>query len=35
MITRQTKLQLLVFGLISLLGLSYTGVHYAGLGRFF
>jgi phospholipid/cholesterol/gamma-HCH transport system substrate-binding protein len=34
-ISRQTKLQLLVFGLISLLGLSYTGVHYAGLGRFF
>ena len=35
MITRQTKLQLLVFGLISLLGLSFTGVRYAGLGRFF
>jgi len=34
-ITRQTKLQLLVFGLISLLGLSYAGVRYAGLGRFF
>ena len=35
MISRQTKLQLLVFGLISLLGLSFTGVRYAGLGRFF
>ena len=35
MITRQTKLQLLVFGLISLLGLSYTGVRYANLDRFF
>ena len=35
MISRQTKLQLLVFGLISLLGLSYTGIRYAGLGRFF
>jgi phospholipid/cholesterol/gamma-HCH transport system substrate-binding protein len=34
-ISRQTKLQLLVFGLISILGLSYTGVRYAGLGRFF
>src|SRR3954467_15895687 len=35
MITRQTKLQLLVFGLISLLGLSYTGMRYANLDRFF
>lgn len=35
MISRQTKLQLLVFGLIALFGLSYTGVRYAGLGRFF
>ena len=35
MITRTTKLQLLVFGLISVLGLSYTGVRYAGLGKFF
>jgi phospholipid/cholesterol/gamma-HCH transport system substrate-binding protein len=34
-ISRQTKLQLLVFGLISILGLSFTGVRYAGLGRFF
>jgi phospholipid/cholesterol/gamma-HCH transport system substrate-binding protein len=34
-ISRQTKLQLLVFGLISVLGLSYTGIRYAGLGRFF
>ncbi|MCA1711775.1 MAG: MCE family protein [Actinobacteria bacterium] len=35
MISRQTKLQLLVFGLISVLGLSYTGVRYAGLGKYF
>jgi phospholipid/cholesterol/gamma-HCH transport system substrate-binding protein len=34
-ISRQTKLQLMVFGLISVLGLSFTGVRYAGLGRFF
>jgi phospholipid/cholesterol/gamma-HCH transport system substrate-binding protein len=34
-ISRQTKLQLLVFGLISVLGLAFTGVRYAGLGRFF
>lgn len=34
MITRQTRLQLLVFAIISLLGLSYTAVTYAGLGRF-
>jgi phospholipid/cholesterol/gamma-HCH transport system substrate-binding protein len=34
-ITRQTKIQLLVFGLISVLGLAYTGVRYAGLGKFF
>ena len=35
MITRQTKFQLLVFLLISVVGLSYTGVRYAGLGKFF
>lgn len=35
MISRQTKLQLLVFGLISVLGLAYTGVRYTGLGRYF
>lgn len=34
MITRQTKLQLLVFGLISVLGLTYTGFRYANLDRF-
>jgi phospholipid/cholesterol/gamma-HCH transport system substrate-binding protein len=34
-ITRQTKLQLLVFLIISAVGLSYTGIRYAGLGRFF
>ena len=35
MITRQTKLQLLVFLLISAVGLSYTGIRYAGLGKYF
>lgn len=35
MISRQTKAQLLVFLLISLVGLSYTGVRYAGLGQYF
>ncbi|MEO6204901.1 MAG: MlaD family protein [Mycobacteriales bacterium] len=35
MITTTTKLQLLVFGLISVLGLSYTGIRYAGLGQYF
>lgn len=35
MIARSTKMQLLVFLLISLVGLSYTGIKYAGLGRFF
>lgn len=34
MITRQTKLQLLVFLLISAVGLSYTGIRYAGLGKY-
>jgi len=33
-ITRQTKLQLLVFLLISAIGLSYTGIRYAGLGKY-
>ena len=35
MITRQTKLQLLVFLLVSVVGLSYTAVRYAGLGKYF
>ncbi len=35
MITRQTKVQLLVFLLISAVGLSYTGIRYAGLGKYF
>ena len=35
MITRQTKLQLLVFAVIALLGLTYTGAKYAGLGKYF
>lgn len=35
MISRQTKVQLLVFLLISLVGLSYTSVRYAGLGKYF
>jgi len=34
MITRSVKLQLLVFGLVSLLGLGYAGLKYADLGRF-
>jgi phospholipid/cholesterol/gamma-HCH transport system substrate-binding protein len=32
-ITRQTKLQLLVFGIVAVLGLAYAGGRYAGLGR--
>ncbi|HUR13927.1 MAG TPA: MlaD family protein [Mycobacteriales bacterium] len=35
MIARSTKVQLLVFAVIAVLGLSYTGLHYANLGRFF
>ena len=35
MISRQTKLQLLVFLLISVVGMSYTGIRYAGLGKYF
>lgn len=35
MITRQTKMQLLVFLIVSVVGLSYTAVRYAGLGKFF
>ncbi|MGI8537481.1 MAG: MCE family protein [Mycobacteriales bacterium] len=35
MISRQTKVQLLIFLLISAIGLTYTGVRYAGLGRYF
>jgi phospholipid/cholesterol/gamma-HCH transport system substrate-binding protein len=34
-ITRQTQVQLLVFLLLSAIGLSYTGLRYAGLGRYF
>jgi phospholipid/cholesterol/gamma-HCH transport system substrate-binding protein len=33
MIRRGTKVQLAVFALITLLGVSYVGAHYAGLGR--
>ncbi len=33
MITRQTKLQLLVFLVVALLGVTYAGGKYAGLGR--
>lgn len=33
MITRQTRLQLLVFAIVGLLGLTYAGGKYAGLGR--
>jgi phospholipid/cholesterol/gamma-HCH transport system substrate-binding protein len=32
-ITRQTKLQLLVFAIVAVLGLAYAGGHYAGLGK--
>ena len=32
MITRQTKLQLIVFGVVAILGLLFTGGRYAGLG---
>ena len=35
MITRQTKLQLMVFLLVSVVGLTYTGIRYAGLGKAF
>lgn len=35
MISRQTRAQLLVFLLISVVGLSYTGLRYAGLGTYF
>ena len=35
MITRQTKLQLLVFAIIAIAGLTYTGGKYAGLGKYF
>lgn len=35
MITRQTQVQLMVFLLISVVGLSYTGIRYAGLGKYF
>ncbi len=33
MITRRVQLQLLVFGLIAAIGMTYTGAKYAGLGR--
>lgn len=33
MITRQTRLQLLVFGIIAVLGVAFAGGKYAGLGR--
>jgi phospholipid/cholesterol/gamma-HCH transport system substrate-binding protein len=35
MITRRTKLQLLVFALITMLGVSYVGARYARLDRLF
>lgn len=34
MITRQTKIQLMVFALISIVGLTFTGLRYAGLGKY-
>ena len=33
MITRRTKIQLLIFVLITLLGVSYVGARYARLDR--
>ena len=35
MITRRTKIQLLVFVLITLIGVTFVGAHYAKLDRFF
>lgn len=35
MITRQTWMQLIVFAVISVIGVAYTGLTYAGLDRFF
>lgn len=35
MITRQTWTQLIVFAIISVVGVTYTGLRYAGLDRFF
>lgn len=35
MITRRTKVQLLIFVVITLLGVTYTGARYANLDRFF
>ncbi len=35
MITRRTKLQLMVFVLITLVGVSYVGARYARLDRLF
>lgn len=35
MISRSTWMQLVVFALVSVLGVSYAGLRYAGLGRFF
>ena len=34
MITRRTQLQLLVFALVAVFGLVYTGVRYAGLAKY-
>jgi phospholipid/cholesterol/gamma-HCH transport system substrate-binding protein len=34
-ITRQTWMQLVVFAIISVVGVTYTGLRYAGLDRFF
>ena len=33
MITRTTKIQLLAFAVIALLGVAFTGARYANLGR--
>jgi len=35
LITRQTRLQLIVFAVIALAGLTFTGARYAGLSKYF
>jgi phospholipid/cholesterol/gamma-HCH transport system substrate-binding protein len=35
MMTRRTKIQLIVFALITMIGVSFVGAHYAKLDRFF
>jgi phospholipid/cholesterol/gamma-HCH transport system substrate-binding protein len=35
MMTRRTKIQLIIFALITMIGVSFVGAHYAKLDRFF